>query len=67
MKNEKVVKVEVDKKPVTKKIKKPTKTSTVAQINASQRSAVDAVKPNASKTVRGSSGLANTGTIISYD
>ena len=30
-------------------------------------SAVDAVKSRSSKDVRGSSGLANTGTIISYD
>ena len=31
------------------------------------RSAVNQVKANSSKDVRGSSGLANTGTIISYD
>ena len=30
-------------------------------------SAVDAVETNSSKDVRGSSGLANTGTIISYE
>jgi hypothetical protein len=57
--------------PVTGKVvpnaKKALKVSTVSQIEASERSAVDAVKANSSRTVRGSSGLANTGTIISYD
>ena len=52
---------------VAKKTKKPLKKSSVSQIDAIERSAVDAVKANSSRTVRGSSGLANTGTIISYD
>ncbi|MDQ6758134.1 MAG: hypothetical protein M3004_14525 [Bacteroidota bacterium] len=51
---------------VPRKIKKKIKSSTAAQINAVERSAVGAVRANSSKTVRGSSGLANTGTIISY-
>ncbi len=51
---------------VSKKTK-PLKNSSAAQINATERSAVGAVKANSSRTVRGSSGLANTGTIISYD
>jgi len=50
-----------------KKTKKPLRKSSVTQIDAIERSAVDAVKANSSRTVRGSSGLANTGTIISYD
>ncbi|MDQ6813288.1 MAG: hypothetical protein M3040_06120 [Bacteroidota bacterium] len=50
-----------------RKTKKRLKNSSVAQINAAEGSAVGAVKANSSRTVRGSSGLANTGTIISYD
>lgn len=49
------------------KTEKPLKKSSVAQIDAIERSAVGAVKANSSGTVRGSSGLANTGTIISYE
>jgi hypothetical protein len=49
------------------KIKKPIKKSSLSQIESVERSAVDAVKAHSSKGVRGSSGLANTGTIISYD
>lgn len=52
---------------VSRKIKKRLKKSSVAQIDAAEGSAVSAVKANSSRTVRGSSGLANTGTIISYD
>ncbi len=52
---------------VAKKSKKPLKKSSAAQINAVERSAIGSVKANSSRTVRGSSGLANTGTIISYD
>jgi hypothetical protein len=50
-----------------KKIKKPIKKSSVSQINSAERSAVGDVKAHSSRDVRGSSGLANTGTIISYD
>ena len=50
-----------------KKVKKPVKKSSVEQIDAAEGSALGAVKANSSRTVRGSSGLANTGTIISYD
>jgi hypothetical protein len=52
---------------LVKKVKKPMEKPTVSQIDAIERSAVDATKANSSRTVRGSSGLANTGTIISYD
>jgi hypothetical protein len=52
---------------VLKKIKKPLKKSSVSQIDSIERSALGAVKANSSRDVRGSSGLANTGTIISYD
>ncbi len=52
---------------VAKKTKRPLKKSSVSQIDAIERSAVGAVKANSSRTVRGSNGLANTGTIISYD
>ena len=50
-----------------KKIKKPLKKSSVSQIDSVERSAVDVVKAHSSRDVRGSSGLANTGTIISYE
>ncbi len=50
-----------------KKQKKPSKKSSALLAASLGRSAVDAVKPHSSKDVRGSSGLANTGTIISYD
>ena len=52
---------------VARKTKKRLKKSSVAQINAAEGSAVGAVRANSTRTVRGSSGLANTGTIISYD
>jgi len=52
---------------IARKTKKKLKNSSAAQINAVEGSAVGAVKANSSRTVRGSSGLANTGTIISYD
>ncbi len=59
---------DIDKtKPVEKKQKKPTKKSTGIVPSAVGSSAVDAVKARSSKDVRGGSGLANTGTIISYD
>ncbi len=46
MKSKKLVKIEIAKKPIEKKAKKPLETSTIAQINANQRSAVNAVKPS---------------------
>lgn len=52
---------------VPRKAKKLQRRSSVAQINAAEGSATGAVDANSSRTVRGSSGLANTGTIISYD
>ena len=54
-------------KGVEKKQKKPSKKSSALLAASLGRSAVDAVKADSSKDVRGSSGLANTGTIISYD
>jgi hypothetical protein len=54
-------------KPAEKKLKKPMKKSSGLVAASAGRSAVDAVKARSSKDVRGSSGLANTGTIISYD
>ncbi len=54
-------------KVAEKKQKKPTKKSSALIAASLGRSAVDAMKANSSKDVRGSSGLANTGTIISYD
>ncbi len=53
--------------PVEKKQKKLVKKSTGVVAASVGSSAVDAVKARSSKDVRGSSGLANTGTIISYD
>jgi hypothetical protein len=50
-----------------KKQKKTIKKSSGIIAGAVGRSAIDAVKGNSSKDVRGSSGLADTGTIISYD
>ena len=50
-----------------KKEKKPLKKSSALLIASKERSAVGAVKARSSRDVRGSSGLANTGTIISYD
>ncbi len=47
--------------------KKPVKKSSGFVPSAVGASAVDAVKGRSSKDVRGSSGLADTGTIISYD
>ena len=54
-------------KPSEKKTKKVAKKSSALIAASAGRSAVDAVKAHSSKDVRGSSGLANTGTIISYD
>ncbi len=54
-------------KVADKKKKTPIKKSSGIVGAAVGRSAVDAVKGNSSRDVRGSSGLANTGTIISYD
>ncbi|MEO9003872.1 MAG: hypothetical protein ABI288_04005 [Ginsengibacter sp.] len=53
---------------VTEEKQKKRVTKSSALLAASMgRSAVDAVDTHASKDVRGSSGLANTGTVISYD
>ena len=49
------------------KLKKAPKKSFGIVPDAVGRSAVSQVKANSSRDVRGSSGLANTGTIISYD
>ncbi|MEO7486484.1 MAG: hypothetical protein ABIU77_05260 [Ferruginibacter sp.] len=54
-------------KVAEKKQKTAPKKSSGIVGDAVGRSAVDAVKGNSSRDVRGSSGLANTGTIISYD
>jgi len=55
-------------KPGINKIKKKSTKKSSSFVPASVgRSAVEAVKANSSKNIRGSSGLANTGTIISYD
>ncbi|MEO6357705.1 MAG: hypothetical protein ABIU77_14630 [Ferruginibacter sp.] len=54
-------------KVADKKQKTPIRKSSGIVAGAVGRSAVDAVKGNSSRDVRGSSGLANTGTIISYD
>jgi|GEM_PF-1814545 len=52
---------------VAKKTKKPLKKSSVSQIDAAERGAVGAVNANSSRTMRASSDIANTGTIISYE
>ncbi len=52
---------------VGEKQKKLLKKSSALFAASMSRSAVDAVKPHSSKDVRGSSGLANTNSIISYD
>ncbi len=57
----------VPEKVAEKKQKKPLKKSSGFVASSVGRSAVDAVKPHSSRDIRGSSGLANTGTIISYD
>ena len=54
-------------KPSEKKQRKRMKKSSALLAASMERSAVDAVEPYSSKEIRGSSGLANTGTIISYD
>ncbi len=54
-------------KVAEKKQKTPIKKSSGIVAGAVGRSAVNQVKANSSRDVRGSSGLANTGTIISYD
>lgn len=54
-------------KVADKKQKSAPKKSSGIVADAVGRSAVSQVKHNSSRDVRGSSGLANTGTIISYD
>ncbi|MEO7463426.1 MAG: hypothetical protein ABIT96_11900 [Ferruginibacter sp.] len=72
-KNSKPVVNQVDKKSIApgkvadKKQNKPIKKKSGIVADAVGRSAVDQVKANSSRDVRGSSGLGNTGTIISYD
>jgi hypothetical protein len=64
---------QIDKKNIApdkvaeKKQKKSPKKSSALLAGSMGRSAVDRVKTDSSRDVRGSSGLANTGTIISYD
>jgi hypothetical protein len=69
MANKTVLKKEVTikNKPADKKTKKVAKKSSALVASSAVRSAVGAVKAHSSRDVRGSSGLANTGTIISYD
>ena len=66
MSNKKAVKEDL-KKNDKEKQKKITKKSSGIVPDAVGRSAVNQVKAGSSRDVRGSSGLANTGTIISYD
>ncbi len=66
-KNEKINKEKPAPVRLARKTKKRLMKFSVAQIDAVEGSAVGAVKANSSRTMRGSSGLANTGTIISYD
>jgi predicted RNA-binding protein with PUA domain len=54
-------------KVTEKKQPKPLKKSSALVAASMGRSAVGAEDAHSSKDVRGSSGLANTGTIISYD
>jgi hypothetical protein len=54
-------------KVADKKQKTQPKKSSGIVTDAVWRSAVNQVKANSSRDVKGSSGLANTGTIISYD
>ncbi len=53
--------------PVEKKQRKRVKKSSAFLAASVERSAVGEEEAHSSKDVRGSSGLANTGTIISYD
>ena len=55
--------IEIEKNKQKKTLKK----SSGIVPDAVGRSAVNQVKASSSRDVRGSSGLANTGTIISYD
>ena len=57
----------VTEKIAEKKGKRPSKGSSAILAASMGRSAVDAVLPHSSRDVRGSSGLADTGTVISYD
>jgi hypothetical protein len=57
----------IPEKGAGKKKKTQLKKSSAFLAESVERSAVDAVEAHSSKDVRGSSGLANTGTIISYD
>jgi hypothetical protein len=59
--------IDLPEKLAEKKQKKPLKKTSALVAASMGRSAFDAVDAHSSKDVRGSSGLANTGTIISYD
>jgi hypothetical protein len=63
----KVTGTSLPEKLAEKKQKKPLKKTSALVAASMGRSAFDAVDAHSSKDVRGSSGLANTGTIISYD
>lgn len=67
--NDSLNKIETGTTPIDKKIavKKSPKKSSALLAASKGRSAVDAVNATSSRDVRGNSGLANTGTIISYD
>ncbi|MBA2250529.1 MAG: hypothetical protein H0W12_10110 [Chitinophagaceae bacterium] len=62
-------KIEPGVTPVDKKVavKKSPKKSSALLAASKSSSVVDAVNATSSRDVRGNSGLANTGTIISYD
>ncbi|MEO7044464.1 MAG: hypothetical protein ABI091_04105 [Ferruginibacter sp.] len=57
----------VPQKVAETKQKKPTKKPSSIVASAVGASAVNAVMARSSRDVRGSSGLSNTGTVISYD
>ena len=57
----------IPEKATEKKQKKPLKKSSALLAASMGRSAVDAVDAHSSRDVRGSSGLADTGPVISYD
>lgn len=63
----KVTKSTMPQKVAETKQKKPTKKPSSIVASAVGASAVDAAMARSSRDVRGSSGLSNTGTVISYD
>ncbi len=64
--NQKKGVTQIDKKD-NQSIKKTSKKSSALLAASKGRSAVDNVKANSGKDVRGSSGLANTGPFVSYE